>query len=102
MMRKTIHLIAVIVITLLTANCASSRYSESTGEYFDSSATTAKVKTRLIETLGSKALAIKVKTYKDDVQLSGFVNDVSIKRRAGRVAAGTIGVKQVRNDLVVK
>lgn len=102
MVRKSIKTISISVLALLLSHCASSRYSESTGQYLDSSATTAKVKGRLVETLGSRALAIKVKTYKNNVQLSGFVNDALTKQRAGVIAASTIGVREVRNDLIVK
>ena len=82
--------------------CGSSGLHESTGEYLDSSAVTTKVKARLFDMLGSEAFAIKVKTYKDWVQLSGFVNSAVIKRRAGIVADNTLGVKYVQNDLIVK
>lgn len=75
---------------------------ESTGEYLDSTAVTTKVKTRLIDALGSRALAIKVKTYKDEVQLSGFVNSENIKNQAGIITDNTVGVVRVRNDLIVK
>ena len=47
-------------------------------------------------------MSIKVKTYKGSVQLSGFVNNESIKQRAGVVADDTIGVNDVRNNLIVK
>jgi osmotically-inducible protein OsmY len=82
--------------------CSSTHYQESTGEYFDSSATTTKVKTRLFDSLGSEAIAIKVKTFKKTVQLSGFVNSYEIKQRAGVIAFNTIGVKSVNNDLIIK
>ncbi|MDY0241958.1 MAG: BON domain-containing protein, partial [Rhodospirillaceae bacterium] len=40
-------------------------------------------------------------THNGVVQLSGFVDQPDVKRRAGEVAAGVEGVKQVVNDLVV-
>ena len=92
----------VIWCCLSLQACGSSSFQESTGEYLDSSAVTAKVKTRLFDMLGSEAFSIKVKTYKDWVQLSGFVNSDVIKRRAGIIADNTIGVKYVQNDLIVK
>lgn len=94
--------ILTLVIVTLTA-CGATATSESTGEYLDSTAVTAKVKARLVDMLGAKAaMSIKVKTYKDNVQLSGFVNNMTIKRRAGIIADNTFGVKQVRNNLIVK
>lgn len=94
-------IIVLFCLGLLTG-CGSTSLRESTGEYLDSSAVTAKVKARLFDMLGSEALAIKVKTFKDWVQLSGFVNSESIKKRAGIIADNTVGVKYVRNDLIVK
>jgi osmotically-inducible protein OsmY len=94
--------IVVILLSNLLVACGSTTIRESTGEYLDSSAVTTKVKARLFDMLGSEAFAIKVKTYKDWVQLSGFVNSEAIKRRAGIIADNTIGVKYVRNDLIVK
>ncbi|ADG24060.1 Predicted periplasmic or secreted lipoprotein [Legionella pneumophila 2300/99 Alcoy] len=82
--------------------CAASPLSESTGEYLDSSTTTAKVKASLVDQLGTTGFAVKVKTYKDQVQLSGFVDSQKIKQRAGIIAAGIDGVKSVRNDLIIK
>ncbi len=87
----------------LLCACSSTPWRESTGQYFDSSAVTMKVKTRLIDMLGAKnAMSIKVKTYKGDVQLSGFVNNALIKQRAGIITDNTMGVVSVRNDLIVK
>jgi osmotically-inducible protein OsmY len=96
---KFLYLVCCCVSLL---GCGSSGLHESTGEYLDSSAVTTKVKARLFDMLGSEAFAIKVKTYKDWVQLSGFVNSAVIKRRAGIVADNTLGVKYVQNDLIVK
>ncbi len=93
--------LVISAILLLSTGCSSSYHAESTGEYLDSSATTTKVKASLIDELGSSGFAIKVKTYKDDVQLSGFVDNKAIKQRAGIIAVGVPGVKSVRNDIVV-
>ena len=45
---------------------------------------------------------ISVKTFKDTVQLSGFVNSRKEKIRAGELAASVKGVRQVENNIVVK
>jgi osmotically-inducible protein OsmY len=88
---------------VLLFGCTSTQYQESTGQFLDSTAVTAKVKGRLIDMLGAKnALAIKVKTYKNAVQLSGFVNSGMIKERAGWIADNTLGVVSVQNNLIVK
>jgi osmotically-inducible protein OsmY len=82
--------------------CAASPNSESTGEYLDSSTTTAKVKASLVDQLGTSGFAVKVKTFKDEVQLSGFVDTPRIRQRAANIASGVDGVRQVRNAIIVK
>jgi len=82
--------------------CSATPSRESTGEYLDSTSVTTKVKAKLVDSLGTKAFKINVKTYKDEVQLSGFVNSDDVKRRAGVIAASVGDVHKVRNDLVVK
>jgi len=93
--------IAILAATAVTA-CSSTRTSESTGEYVDNSALTVKVKAALLEDAGLKSFKIGVESYKDSVQLSGFVNSESLKEKAGAVAASVPGVRSVKNDLVVK
>lgn len=89
-------------LSLSILGCSPSSHTESAGEYLDSSATTTKVKASLVDKLGTNGFAIKVRTYKDDVQLSGFVDNHVIKQRAGVIASRVTGVKSVSNDLVVK
>jgi len=101
-MLKKIKISLLVAIVLTLNACGSTAVRESTGEYLDSAAVTAKVKARLVDALGSNAFAIKVKTYKDEVQLSGFVNSDRIKSQAGVIADNTAGVVDVRNDLIVK
>lgn len=102
-MLKKIKFFVLAAALIAISACGGTNTSESTGEYFDSAAVTTKVKGRLIDMLGAKAaLAIEVKTYKHDVQLSGFVNNIHIKQRAGIIADNTIGVRTVRNNLIVK
>ncbi len=101
-MLKTIKWFAMGLSASLIIACAPTPTSESAGQFLDSSAVTTKVKAELVDKLGAKGMAIKVKTYKDDVQLSGFVNNAVIKKRAGAVAARVHGVKHVSNNLIIK
>ena len=95
--------IFIFLSVLLLSQCTSTPYQESTGQYLDSTAVTTKVKGRLVDMLGARsALVIKVKTYKNNVQLSGFVNSDLIKQRAGWIADNTLGVLSVQNNLIVK
>lgn len=101
-MRKLIRLLLIGFLSLNIAACSTSPNGESTGEYLDSSTTTTKVKASLVDQLGTSGFAIKVKTYKDQVQLSGFVDTPRIKQRAATIASGVEGVRSVRNDIIVK
>jgi hyperosmotically inducible protein len=76
--------------------------SETAGQYIDSSVLTAKVMAQLANDPYVKSLPIKVKTYKNTVQLSGFVDSGSQKRRAAYVAAQVQGVETVKNNLIIK
>lgn len=78
------------------------RTTETAGEYVDNSVITAKVKAELLNEPTLKSFQINVKTFKDIVQLSGFVDSASAAQLAGRVAQGVHGVSSVRNDLIVK
>jgi osmotically-inducible protein OsmY len=92
---------AVMVGAELTA-CAATPTNESTGQYVDSSATTAKVKSTLLNTQGLNSTSISVETYKGVVQLSGFVDSKAQSQLAEQTAASVPGVNKVKNDLVVK
>ena len=96
------RLVVALVAATTIAGCTSSRTTESTGEYVDDAAITSKVKTALLGDAGLKSFDIGVETYKNVVQLSGFVNTPQLKARAAQVASGVPGVRSVRNDLVVK
>lgn len=87
---------------LLSSGCSSTSTRESTGEYVDDTAVTAKVKAELIKDPVVKARQVDVSTFKGTVQLSGFVDTEEQKSRAADVARTINGVHDVRNNLVVK
>lgn len=45
---------------------------------------------------------VKVETFEDVVQLSGFVNTRDLKNRAGDIARDAAGGRDVRNNITVK
>jgi len=92
--------LAVSSVAGLTG-CAGDRYHESTGEYVDDSSLTSRVKGALGDD-SYKYPDVKVTTFKGTVQLSGFVDDNAQKRRAGSIARGVQGVKEVDNNITVK
>ena len=82
--------------------CASSAKHESTGQYVDDTAITAKVKTAIFEQPTLKSAEINVETFKGVVQLSGFVSSRDAADKAVVVAQNVKGVESVKNDMRIK
>lgn len=87
---------------LMSTGCAGTSTKESTGEYIDNSAITARVKSALASDDVVKAREINVESFRGTVQLSGFVNTEAEKDRAGRIAKSIEGVQDVKNSITVK
>jgi osmotically-inducible protein OsmY len=68
----------------------------------DSSVITTKVKTALLADPDVSGLAIEVETFKDVVQLSGFVDTKEQAQKAVEIARNVEGVRSVKNSLIVK
>jgi osmotically-inducible protein OsmY len=84
------------------AACAPTATKEGTGEYIDDSMITSKVKAAFADDPQVKATEVKVETFKGTVQLSGFVDSAESARRAVELARQVNGVKNVKNDTVIK
>ena len=92
---------AVPVLTVITG-CAGDRYHQSTGEDIDDHGITSRVKDALSNDAQYKYEGVQVVTFKGTVQLSGFVDNHDQKSRAGELAKGVEGVKDVDNNITVK
>jgi len=104
-MAKRHRILSFLVCIILVAaflGCASTPTRESSGQYVDDSAITARVKAAIFDDSSLKVLQINVETFKGEVQLSGFVDSAQNIRRAGEVARSVKGVVSVKNDLIVK
>lgn len=99
---KVATVLASLAVAMPIAACSSSPKQESTGEYIDSAAITTKVKAEILKDPQLKVMQISVETFKDTVQLSGFVDSAATKARATAVVRNVEGVRAVKNDLVVK
>ena len=76
--------------------------NETTAEFMDSAAMTAKVKSALLGVRGLNSTDINVATYKGVIQLSGFVDSKTQAQLAEKTAAQVKGADTIRNDLIVK
>lgn len=75
---------------------------ESAGEMLDDSVITTKVKAAFFQDEKVSALRINVTSEKGVVQLSGFANSSMEANRAAEVARKIPGVKDVKNDILLK
>lgn len=92
----------ICMLIAIGANIIACVPKEDVNGYLDSSAVTNTVKTKLVNQLGAQGLLIRVKTYRDEVQLTGSVGNQKTKHQAGLIAASVDNVKHVRNDLTIK
>jgi osmotically-inducible protein OsmY len=90
------------LLALSIVGCAGTSTTSSAGEYIDDSVISNTVRSQVIADKDLKLTQIDVETFKGVVQLSGFVDTQAAKSRAGWVAGGVNGVKQVHNNLIVK
>ena len=89
-------------LATMTTGCAGDRYHQSTGEAIDDKGISSRVKSALSNDAEYKYEDVKVTTFKGTVQLSGFVDTSAQKSRAGDLAKGVEGVKDLENNITVK
>ena len=97
--------LSTFILMLVLASflgCASTSKQEGTGEYFDDTAITAKVKAAVLNEPTLKSAEINVETFKGVVQLSGFVQSQADINQAVELARHVTGVKSVKNDMRLK
>ena len=95
-------IIGCLIVMVVMLGCAGDRTTRSTGQYIDDSALTTKVKSALVADPEVKGTQMQIEVHKGVVQLSGFVDKPADAQRAVTVARGVEGVKEVRNNLIVK
>ncbi len=93
--------IAAVLVAFLAA-CAPTATREGTGEYIDDTVITSKVKAAFAADPQVKATQVQVETFKGVVQLSGFVDSRASAQKAAQLAREVKGVKEVKNDTVVR
>ncbi len=94
--------LGTLPLVSMVTGCAGDRYHESTGETIDDTGISSRVKSALSNDAEYKYEDVKVTTFKGTVQLSGFVDTSAQKSRAGDLAKGVAGVKDLENNITVK
>ncbi len=103
-MKPSNRFVTVFFAIFLAAlvGCASSARQEGTGEYFDDSVITTKVKAAIFNEPTLKSTEINVETFKGVVQLGGFVSSQANISKAVELARSVNGVTSVKNDMRLK
>ena len=99
---KRLILTPVATAAVVLAMGCADRHMRSAGESIDDEATSRRVQTNLSSDPSYKYTDVKVATYQGKVQLSGFVDKDEQKDHAADIAKKTPGVKEVRNNIVLK
>jgi hyperosmotically inducible protein len=99
---RAIALAILTGLTLVTSGCAVWRGQTDAATYVDDRAITTTVKAKLLEDRSTGGLSINVDTLNGTVALSGFAKSQNEKDVAGTIARNTRGVREVRNNLVVR
>lgn len=98
---RVTSLLAVLAVSGIIG-CASTAKTEGTGEYFDDTVITTKVKAAIVDQPTLKSSEINVETFKGVVQLSGFVSSQENVNVAVQTAKSVKGVTSVKNDMRLK
>lgn len=105
MKKQILNIIVTASLALLplalTSGCAVTSGREGARAYVDDKAIAARIKTSMYSDPLVKGTEVKVQSLNGVVQLSGFVDSQAAKERAGQIAAGTPGVVQVYNNLLL-
>jgi len=92
----------LLVVSSALASCTVFSGRETAGEYVDDATVTTKVNAQIVNEPSLRSSQINVETMQDIVQLSGFVDSVQAKERAGAIARSVFGVRSVRNNIIVR
>ena len=97
--------IAIAVLagaTIAGSGCAVMRGQETAGAYVDDKVIATTVKAKLLEDKTVGGMSVNVDSLNGTVALSGFAKSNAEKAQAEYLARNTKGVREVRNNLVVR
>lgn len=92
---------ALVLVAGTGTGCTVLREQQTVGTYVDDSVITTRVKARFAEDKLVSAMSLTVLTFKGVVQLGGVAKTAHEREAAERLARGTPGVLDVRNDVRV-
>lgn len=92
----------LMLCAAMIGGCAATPQRESTGELVDGSVISTKVKTSLLRCPLVSGFDVHVETFKNRVQLNGFVDDIAQAEQAEKLAREIGGVGAVENHLSIK
>lgn len=103
-MKRALALALAVALgtSILAGGCAVTRGQSTVGSYIDDSTITATIKAKLLEDKTTGGMSINVDSLNGTVALSGFAKSADEKARAEAIARETRGVKEVRNNLIVR
>jgi osmotically-inducible protein OsmY len=99
---RALILAAMAGITIAATGCSVMRGQTTVSNYIDDKTITAAVKAKMIEDKTVDAAVINVDTLNGAVALSGFAKSNQEKSQAEAIARNTKGVREVRNNLIVR
>ncbi len=103
-MKTATYLLSALLVSgsVLTSGCAVADGQSTVGQYVDDATITTRVKARMAEDPQVSAMRINVETLNGTVQLAGFATSQNEKDRAAQMAREVNGVRDVRNNIVVR
>jgi len=101
-MNHAIDCRALLVLDTMLLGAVTANAAQSSQELADNAELTARVKAALIADETTKARQIDIETYRDIIQLSGYVGTNEESMRAERLVASVRGVLEVRNALKIR
>ncbi len=96
--------LALLATALASGGCAFLRGAAADsggGTYVDDSATSARVKTALLQDPKLKGTLLDVSTFRGNVTLAGVVENPAMEQRAAQIARATPGVRDVKDSMHV-
>lgn len=101
-MRSPIINIATLGIMIMALTSCQSMTGETAGENLDDTSITTAVKAKLATEKLATLTRIGVETNLRIVHLTGVVETEALRQRAGELARGVQGVRDVTNDITVR